>query len=257
MVFFYFFLLLLCASLNQIDSHMATKNHPVTYSTPSSYTLDDAVAHLLGLLKRGFVKSEIKVTLSGVAEEDLNKLSRLPGSLNEHLIALMNAANYEGNTNEVARIDQLLKDADIYMQYLTDEIAKGSDSAIRIDQDATQETGVRHYTLKSINDWFNANKSALDAATNTMTSGSTEAPLTEKSKQTLHLMIALLSKALIKNAKHPKPYLNGETPKISGIAAEIESLAPKPGGNAINGLGSDNLRIILSESFKVLSNLSK
>lgn len=236
---------------------MANSTHPVTLSAKASYTLDDAIAHLLGLLKRGLVKSEIEVTLSGVAQEDLREISTLPSTLNEHLIALMNAALSEGNTEEVARIDQLLNDADIYMQYLTDEIAKGPGSAIRIDQDATQETGVRHYTLKSINDWFSANKASLDAATNTTVAGPAETPLTEKSKQTLHLMIALLSQALIKHAKHPKPYLNGETPKISGIAAEIESLAPKPGGNSINGLGPDNLRIILSESFKVLSNLSK
>ena len=236
---------------------MAAGNHPVTLSTPSSYTLDDAVAHLLGLLQRGLVKSEIKVTLTGVAEEDLHEITKLPGTLNEHLIALMNSALSEGNTEEAARIDQLLITADTYMQYLTDEIAKGPGSAIRIDQDATQETGARHFTIKSLNDWFRDNKSALDAATKATMSGSIEAPLTEKSKQTLHLMIALLSQALIKHAKNPKPYLNGEKPKVSGIATEIERLAPKPGGNAINGLGTDNLRDILSESLKVLSNLSK
>lgn len=231
---------------------MDTKNHPVTYSTPSSYTLDDAVAHLLGLLKRGFVKSEIKVTLSGVAEEDLNKLSRLSGSLNEHLIALMNAANYEGNTNEVARIDQLLKDADIYMQHLTDEIAKGSGSAIRIDQDATQETGVRHYTLKSINDWFSANKSALDAATNTTMARAAEVPLTEKSLGTLHLTIALLCERLAKEAANKKQFLHGETLNHSAIARELESAAA-----SINGLSAAAFVKVIRDSFKTLSLLSK
>ena len=137
---------------------MTNSTHPVTRSAQASYTLDDAIAHLLGLLKRGLVKSEIKVTLSGVAQEDLREISTLPSTLNEHLIALMNAALSEGNTEEVARIDQLLNDADIYMQYLTDEIAKGPGSAIRIDQDATQETGVRPYNLKSNNDRYSGNK---------------------------------------------------------------------------------------------------
>lgn len=231
---------------------MATENLPVTLSTPSSYTLDEAVAHLLGLLQRGFVKSEIKVTLSGVAEEDLNKLSRLPGSLNEHLIALMNAANYAENTNEVARIDQLLKDADIYMQYLTDEIAKGPASAIRIDQDATQETGVRHYTLKSINDWFSANKSVLDAATTTVTPGSTEPPLTEKSIRTLYLTIALLCERLSKDATSKNKFLTGEKPNHSAIARELENAAVK-----INGLSAATFVKVIRDSFKTLSSLSK
>ncbi len=231
---------------------MTVSDNSITYLTPSSYTLDEAVAHLLGLLQRGFVKSEIKVTLSGVAEEDLNKLSRLPGSLNEHLIALMNAANYAENTNEVARIDQLLKDADIYMQYITDEIAKGTGSAIRIDQDATYETGIRHYTMKSINDWFNANKSALDAATNTMMSGPAESPLTEKSIKTLYLTIALLCERLSKDATSKTKFLTGEKPNHSAIARELENAAVK-----INGLSAATFVKVIRDSFKTLSSLSK
>lgn len=231
---------------------MATENPPVTLVTPSSYTLDDAVAHLLGLLQRGLVKSEIKVTLSGVAEEDLNNLSKLPGSLNEHLMALMNAAKYEDDDEEVARIDQLLNDADIYMQYLTDEIAKGSGSAIRIDQDASQETGVRHYTRKSINDWFSANKSALDAATNTTVASSAETPLTEKSLGTLHLTIALLCERLAKDATSKNKFLTGEKPNHSAIARELENAAVK-----INGLSAATFVKVIRDSFKTLSSLSK
>ncbi len=119
-------------------------------STQASYTLDDAIAYQLGLLQRGLVKSEINVTLDGIAEEDLREISKLPGSLNEHLIALANAAKLDNNPDEVARIDRLLVAADIYNQYLTDEIAKGSGSEIRIDSIVSQETGVPHFTLRSI-----------------------------------------------------------------------------------------------------------
>lgn len=231
---------------------MANSTHPVTRSAKASYTLDDAIAHLLGLLKRGLVKSEIKVTLSGVAQEDLREISTLPSTLNEHLIALMNAALSEGNTEEVARIDQLLNDADIYMQYLTDEIAKGPGSAIRIDQDATQETGVRHYTLKSIDDWFSANKSALDAATNTMAAKPAEVPLTEKSLGTLHLTIALLCERLAKDATSKNKFLTGEKPNHSAIARELENAAVK-----INGLSAATFVKVIRDSFKTLSSLSK
>ena len=231
---------------------MANSTYPVTLSAQASYTLDDAIAHLLGLLKRGLVKSEIKVTLSGVAQEDLHEISTLPGTLNEHLIALTNAALSEGNTEEVARIDQLLNYADIYMQYLTDEIAKGPGSAIRIDQDATQETGVRHYTLKSIDDWFSANKSALDAATNTMAAKPEEVPLTEKSLGTLHLTIALLCERLAKDATSKNKFLTGEKPNHSAIARELENAAVK-----INGLSAATFVKVIRDSFKTLSSLSK
>lgn len=231
---------------------MANSTHPVTLSAKASYTLDDAIAHLLGLLKRGLVKSEIKVTLSGVAQEDLHEISTLPGTLNEHLIALTNAALSEGNTEEVARIDQLLNYADIYMQYLTDEIAKGPGSAIRIDQDATQETGVRHYTLKSIDDWFSANKSALDAATNTMAAKPEEVPLTEKSLGTLHLTIALLCERLAKDPTSKNKFLTGEKPNHSAIARELENAAVK-----INGLSAATFVKVIRDSFKTLSSLSK
>lgn len=231
---------------------MANSTHPVTLSAQASYTLDDAIAHLLGLLKRGLVKSEIKITLSGVAEEDLHEISNLPGTLNEHLIALTNAALSEGNTEEVARIDRLLKDADIYMQYLTDEIAKGSGSAIRIDLDTTQETGVRHYTLKSINDWFSANKYALDAATNTTVASPAETPLTEKSLGTLHLTIALLCERLAKDATSKNKFLTGEKTNHSAIARELEKAAVK-----INGLSAATFVKVIRDSFKTLSSLSK
>ena len=241
---------------------MANSNHPVTLSAQASYTLDDAIAHLLGLLKRGLVKSEIKVTLSGVAQEDLHEISTLPGTLNEHLIALTNAALSEGNTEEVERIDKLLNDADIYMQYLTDEIAKGLGSAIRIDQDTTQTTGVRHYTLKSINDWHKANKAELDQALGI--SSSTEPSshqedvdigksLPQTKMRNLNNTIGLLVQLIVEMKGCPDKYKNNKEPNCLNLANKIKEINDETFNSKIPAQGIESVRKVLQAAHKQIT----
>lgn len=237
--------------------------HPVTLSAQASYTLDDAIAHLLGLLKRGLVKSEIKVTLSGVVPEDLHEISTLPGTLNEHLIALTNAALSEGNTEEAARIDRLLKDADIYMQYLTDEIAKGPDSAIRIDQDATQQTGVRHFTLKSINDWHKANKAELDQALGIDDSGTHSTiqrditdngnPSSTTKVRNLNNTLGLLLQLIIDLKGCPGDLKKDKEPNYLNLAKRIEDINNQEFKSKIPSQSSESVRKVLQAAYKQLT----
>lgn len=241
---------------------MTNSNHPVTLSAQASYTLNDAIAHLLGLLKRGLVKSEIKVTLSGVAQEDLHEISTLPGTLNEHLIALTNAALSEGNTEEVEQIDKLLNDADIYMQYLTDEIAKGLGSAIRIDQDTTQTTGVRHYTLKSINDWHKANKAELDQALgiSSLTESSSHQEdvdigksLPQTKMRNLNNTIGLLVQLIVEMKGCPDKYKNNKEPNCLNLANKIKEINDETFNGKIPAQGIESVRKVLQAAHKQIT----
>ena len=242
---------------------MTNSTHPLTLSAQASYTLDDAIAYLLGLLKRGLVKSEIKVTLSGVTEEDLHEISTLPGTLNEHLIALMNAALSEGNTDEVGRIDQLLIAADTYMQYLTDEIAMGPGSAIRIDQDTTLETGVRHYTLKSINDWHKANKAELDQALGIDDSGTQPTiqrdmsdngnPTSTTKVRNLNNTLGLLLRLIIDLKGCPGDLKKDTEPNYLNLAKRIEDINNEEFKSKIPSQSAESVRKVLQAAYKQLT----
>lgn len=238
---------------------MATEKHPVTLSTPSSYTLDDAVAYLLGLLDRGFVKSEIKVTLSGIAPEDLNKVSNLPCSLNEHLIELINSAKLEDDSDEVARIDHLLMAADIYMQFLTDEIAKGQGSSVRLDPIATQESGVPHFTLKSIRDWYQSNKEELNKELGLAAEIETEGAQSIGGKAESEIIarnrtitLGLLLKLFIEQENCGAIYKDGDQPNFSTFGDKLEGLIKHLNGGKMAGQSKETIRRALSAAYKEL-----
>lgn len=246
-------------------------------STQASYTLDDAIAYQLGLLQRGLVKSEINVTLDGIAEEDLREISKLPGSLNEHLIALANAAKLDNNPDEVARIDRLLVAADIYNQYLTDEIAKGSGSEIRIDSIVSQETGVPHFTLRSIKEWHTRNKEAIDreinayhrqnsneAPTNTSHAvDSDEAPTnashavdknpTATKVRNLNNTIGLLLHLVTDLPGCPGNLKKGDEPNYQNLASKIASINDRKFGSNVPSQSLESVRRVLRDAYKNLS----
>lgn len=246
-------------------------------STHASYTLEDAIAYLLGLLQRGLVKSEIKVTLDGIAEEDLREISRLPGSLNEHLIALANAAKLDNNPDEVAQIDRLLVAADIYNQYLTDEIAKGSGSEIRIDAIMSQETGIPHFTLKSIKEWHTRNKEAIDrdiksyhrqnsdeAPTNSPHAVDSDRALTNTSQavdknptttkvRNLNNTLGLLLHLITDLPGCPGNLKKGDEPNYLNLANKIASINDRKFGSNVPTQSSESLRKVLRDAYQGLA----
>jgi len=233
-------------------------------ATQASYTLADAIAYLLGLIQRGFVQAEIKVTLDGIAEEDLGEISRLPGTLNEHLVALLNAAKIEHNPVEEARIKNLFLAADIYKQYLTDEIAKGSGSEVRIDPIATQEAGIPHFTLKSIKEWHSNNKEALDReigitnssiATKSDTVQSADDDTTSATKlRNLNFTLGLLLELFIRQ-DNCKPLLkNGNKPNFNKFGESLEKLASEMKHSNVSGQSSQTIRKSLSDAYKEMQN---
>lgn len=54
---------------------------------------------------------------------------------------------------EVERIDNLFKKADSYLLDIDEEIDNGESSALKIDKDATEKSGVTHIKLRSADRW--------------------------------------------------------------------------------------------------------
>ena len=136
-----------------------------------SCTKDEAVGMLLGWMQ-GFTRPTA-IELNSrctIPKDQLPLLRSLDAPLIDYITDLRNAAYedfgvlYEkGSTVEeldaqaavVDEYNKLAEEAWGYLIDITDEIAKGELSALRIDQEESNRSGHPHYTLKSIDTWTN------------------------------------------------------------------------------------------------------
>ena len=147
-----------------------------------SCTKDEAVGMLLGWMQ-GFTRpAAIKLNNRGTIPEDqLPLLQSLDAPLIDYLSDLRNAAyedfgvlykkdskaeGLDALASMVDRYNLLANEAWGYLMDLTDEIAKGEKSELRIDQEESKRSGTPHYTLRSIDAWTikTYNKSIFSAS---------------------------------------------------------------------------------------------
>ena len=135
-----------------------------------SCTRDEAVGMLLGWMQ-GFTRpAAINLDNHGTIPEDqLPLLQSLDQPLIDYITDLRNAAyenfevlyesegTFEKELDEQAavvdRYNLLAKNAWGYLMDITDEIAKGDASALRIDHAESARSGTPHYTLRSVDAW--------------------------------------------------------------------------------------------------------
>lgn len=131
-------------------------------------TKEEAVAKMLGWTKGALRKRVISVTENGIPADELPYLQIFEGPLEDYLIDLRNAAVDEfyksletdaphdvivDKENAVKKCDEQIQLAGTYLAGITDELAKGKLSTLRIDKEATNKTGKKHITIQSLHDW--------------------------------------------------------------------------------------------------------
>lgn len=134
----------------------------------ASCTKEDAVAKLIGWMRGHIHPKIIEVTEQSAYAEQLPYRHCIHVSLQDELEKLREKARHElldamavsdnfddfyEQYDAVERYDELIKLVAFYLVEITDEIAKGKDSLLRVDQQATDSTGVTHFTLKSVDQW--------------------------------------------------------------------------------------------------------
>jgi len=133
-----------------------------------SYTKDECVAKMLGWMKGHIRQKYVRVTLDGISEDQLPYLHSLDWPLQEQLLELREAARRQvvqatesGATTKEIRTKQdafnesenQINQAATYLLDIEDEIARGKESDLRIDQQATKESGHIHITIRSLDKW--------------------------------------------------------------------------------------------------------
>ncbi|MER2513543.1 MAG: hypothetical protein ABTQ25_14185 [Nitrosomonas ureae] len=254
----------------------------------TSCTKEEAVAKMLGWLQGPIRKRVIQVTEHGIPADQMPYLLQLEGSLEEHLLELRNAARteffkaleedalidiIEEKENVVIECGNQIKLAATYLESISDEVAKGNASTLRIDQEATNKSGITHITLKSLKVWalkefgisldpFSAQKTAInepqqqqqlyleETQLNDAQSNQDDDWSSQIKTETFHTTFAFLVEAF---AKTDKKYLKPDgTPNFANIARLLENDAKKANnGSDLIGQKFENIRKIVSGSIGI------
>lgn len=227
------------------------REHESLIFFPQSCTKEEAVAMMLGWMQ-GHTRPTSSIDISnGITEDQLQLLTALEGPLQDYLSDLRDTA-YEdfrvafeegGSVEEldekeeaVARCNRLVETAWNYLMDITDEIAKGDYSAIRIDRDASARSSITRYTLRSVDAWANEkyNISIFKIASDIPTEKTAlcdiirdrktgpEKGLSPTCSKSLHITLALLIEAFCKGKN---TYLTDNKPNVIQIAEHLVEIA--------------------------------
>ncbi len=238
----------------------------------TSCTKDEAVARMLGWMQGPIYDAEPELTEdNNVPLDYLPYLSSLPNSLEEQLTYLVGEAQEDlvdakdsGAEPGVIRqkeaaLSQSLEwidKAGVYLVDIVDELAKGETSVLRIDQEATEKSGVIHITVKSLEKWASdvykippsvSFKSSPSAVKQLIDSPKNKRESTTK-LDNLHITFAFLIEAFI---KEKSKYSNADKVNVSQLAEFISDLATKGGkGNPVKGQSVEAIKMRIEESIR-------
>jgi len=207
----------------------------------ASCTREQAVWRMLGWERKtiGERSVEIPITENGIVLQDTQKTYHPDWSLEEHLSRIYKEAltsysnRLDANSTEdeieealgetwsdIERVEVLIEKARGYLLDIVDELAKGDQSALRVDRDTTLKTGVEHITIRSLDAWHA--KTYFEAKEIHV------APVIEEEKFEKSEMSLLITLHLLVNLCAPlkrKLQKSNGTPNQTGIAKEIEKMA--------------------------------
>lgn len=144
---------------------MINPEDEIIIDSRTSCTKDEAAAKLLGWMQGTIRKKYIKVTEHGIPEDQLAHLHSLDVSLSDQLVELREpvrqllskatkgSKEFSKMNEAVKDIDEVIKKAMSYLLDIDDELDKGENSALKIDHEATNKTGVIHIKLRSLDKW--------------------------------------------------------------------------------------------------------
>ena len=133
-----------------------------------------AVAKLLGWMKGSIFpkvmvaipndNGEIYIDLLRILDEDENSLQEMLSHMRDVTSQELAAAKSDATSDElkekgeaVANIDSLINKASMYLLDINEELSKGEDSAIKTDPQRSEEKGITHITLRSLDQWAKEN----------------------------------------------------------------------------------------------------
>jgi len=148
---------------------MISPEIPVRIDLRASCTMEEAVAKMIGWMHGCIRRNDLDGIEHDKTEDQLQHLHSLYVPLEKHLDTmreearqqLVNAVeendDFYDKYDALERCDELINLVFLYLVEFTDEVAKGKDSSLRIDQQATETSGIPHFTLKSIDNWSRNN----------------------------------------------------------------------------------------------------
>ncbi|NBQ69527.1 MAG: hypothetical protein EBU46_12160 [Nitrosomonadaceae bacterium] len=227
---------------------------------------------MLGWMQGPIYDAEPELTEdNNVPLEYLPYLSSLPNSLEEQLTYLVGEAKEDlDNARDSGADPDVIKQkeatlnqciewidkAGIYLADIVDELAKGDESALRIDQEATGKSGVTHVTIKSLEKWasdvhnistpdsFKSSPSAVMQFVNSQKNQKESATKLDN----LRITFAILIEAFVK----VKPrYMNANKINVSQLADFLSNLVPKADvDNSIKGQSAEAIKTRIEESIR-------
>ncbi len=244
----------------------------------ASYTVDEAVARLIGWLRSPISRKYIQVTEHGVSADQMVHMAKLEWSLDEALNdqresarAALQAARQRGArastraklVTQLNEAEELIGKARAYRQDLVDAINRESDVFI-VDREETKRSGLTHYTARSLDDWasskYGRQCSSHDLATvDVLASESTDAGSQDAGDSKLPMSKTALASLLVTFAVVVEDLSEqltglqaGGRPNAKAIAERVvKRLTSRPHGPAA-GQGSEAVRKRIGAALKEL-----
>jgi len=254
---------------------MITTGDKVTYALRPSCTAEEAAAMMLGWMRGERRAPFIQVTKDGISPDQFPFVTFLPGSLAEILEEQREAARLDF-LNSLAEYpdfaaapekealveewDALARRAQTYLLDIADEFAKGDSSALRVDREATEQTRVTHYTIRSVDLWAHQKYGISIIEPLPMSEGQLERPIQGGDKESapngglsktkadhLFTSFAFLVEALAKNALAYRR--EDGRPNVKAIAERIEQLGREAnGGQPLSGQSAEAIKGRIEEA---------
>jgi len=217
---------------NELDTKDILIEEETVFDLSASCTKDQAVMRILGWGQGSVFKLAIPITEDGISPEDLRQMHPEAMTLSERLQdmaeharnALILGAENGTSQEELGRLDdevekvrQLAARARELRMDIEDELSKGENSILRIDDDATNSSGVTHINIRSLEKWI-------------AEPDSSEAPNAKKSRprQKLREQEEAISRVIEELGHSPKS-LPHQEPGKKGVKSAVNSkLADDP-----------------------------
>ena len=239
----------------------------------ASLSKDEAVAMLMGWISGYTRPAYIRANEQGVSADHSFFLPALEGSLEKYLAALradtyqefLDSFNADASVDElnekekaIERCNALIKQAWNYSLDISDEISNGEASLLKIDPEATEKFGIKHYTIRSIERWAESKYPNADTTTTSSMPVAQNASgrsaignrgnygenngRTSKAVDSLKTTFAFLVEAFVEST--PSSYRHSDDgANVAVLSRKLEQLAEKANkGLALEGQGQESIR---------------
>lgn len=147
---------------------MINPEDKIYIDTRTSCTKDEAIAKLLGWMQGDIRHQYILITLDGVPADALAHMHSFEGSIWDFLTDQRKDAQmaysdaFEANAAEddlykkeqnIVRVQETIIKAKSYQRDIDDELAKGGQSTLKIDEPQSTSAGVTHISLTTLDSW--------------------------------------------------------------------------------------------------------